>query len=726
MNETIKQPITETLEKNYLPYAMSVILSRALPEIDGLKPAHRKLLYTMYKMGLLKGAKTKCANIVGQTMKLNPHGDEAIYQTLVRMAKGNESLLHPYVDSKGNFGKVYSRDVSYAASRYTEAKLETITEEMFAEIDKDTVDFEPNYDGTLYEPTLLPVRFPTILVNPNKGIAVGMASNICSFNLGEIIDATIHYIKNPKVDLLKYIHGPDFPTGGSIIYDEDVFHRMMEEGTGTFKIRGRMEYIHKGNVIEITEIPYTTTIEAIIEKTISLIKAGTLKEISDIRDESDLNGLKIAIDLKRSADPDQVMARLYRDTPLEDTFSCNFNVLVNAYPCQLGVRDILKHWLDFRVSCIRRSVRYDLGKFEEKLHLIQGLKNVLLDIDAVIKVIRETELEKEVVPNLMKRFMLDEVQAEFVANIKLRNINREFITNRIAEEKDLLARIEEAKALYDSDQLISELIIQELKEIKRSYGLPRKSQIVTIDEVQGDLDLLEEIEQKVFPFVAFLTRDGYFKAIDPQHLEKYPEQRLKDSDEIVSRFPIDSEHTLLFFTNKHNVYKLQGDQVTLNKSSELGVYLSNELELELDEHVIYMAVTKDFSGHMLFAFENGKLSKVPLSSYETKTRRRQLLNAYFDGSPLVMMAQLEKDTDILVTRLSNGKEYILLVNTALIPEKSSRNNQGVQVTRKTKGSLLTDVTIPKDPTKLEKYRVDSIPKSGTARIPLEGGDLWKF
>ena len=721
MNELIQQPISDTLEKNYLPYVMSVILSRALPEIDGFKPSHRKILYTMYKMGLQKGLRTKSANVVGQTMKLNPHGGDAIYGALVRLSKDNESLLYPFVDSKGNFGKVYSRDMSFAASRYTEVKLMPLCEEVFADVEKDTVDFVPNYDGTMYEPALLPVRLPTILINPTKGIAVGMASNICSFALDEIIDATIALTKYPKTDLLRFISGPDFPTGGDIIYDEKVFRQMMEEGTGTFRIRGKSSYNKKENIIEITQIPYTTTNEAIIDKTIQLIRDGHLKEINDIRDETGLSGLKIAIDLKRGSDPEKIIQRLYRDTTLEDTFSCNFNLVLNGYPVQLGVRGILQNWLDFRIGCFRRSVRFDLRKYEDKLHLIEGLKKVLLDIDRVIALIRETKREREVVPRLMEAFQLDEIQAEYVANIRLRNINREFIQNRVDEEEELRKNIDYWRNVYDSDELILDLIVKELREIKKKYDRKRQSTIIQPE------DIVVEEEQEVVMIEnlkAFRTREHYFKLIPMPSLEKNSEQRLKADDEVVQELPLDSSHDLLFFSSKGNVYKLKASAMEQSKASDLGLYLPSLLELEPTEEMLYTVVTKDYSGYMLFLFTNGKIAKVPLASYITKTNRRQLINAFHTEHGLVQMAYVPKDSDILLYRYAQQKEQLLLLNTELIAEKVTRNSQGVQVVRMNRHAQVTAMETLDEAMaqKLKTYRVRTLPSSGTVRKPFERED----
>lgn len=713
----IKETITKTLEKNYLPYAMSVILSRALPEIDGLKPSHRKLLYTMYKMGLLRGQKTKSANVVGQTMKLNPHGDQAIYATLVRLSRGNESLLYPYVDSKGNFGKVYSREMQYAASRYTEVKLEKICEHIFSDVDKDTVDFEPNYDGTTYEPLLLPVKFPTILVNPNRGIAVGMASNICSFHLGEIVDATIHLMKHPRGSIDKFIMGPDFPTGGFVIRDEEVFKRIIDEGTGTIRIRGISQYLKKENMIEITEIPYTTTVEAIIDKVISLVKDGVIKEINDIRDESDLKGLKIAIDLKRGTDHEKLLRKLYKETTLEDTFSCNFNLLINAYPMQIGVKDILLHWIDFRMGCIRRSIRFDLSRFEEQLHLIQGLKKVLLDIDKAIKIIRETPKESLVVPNLMEEMDLDEPQAEFVANIRLRNINREYIKNRVDEEENLRLKIDDLKKTYDSDERIYAYMKEELLEIKKEYAKERKSRIIDPPQDMGD-DEDQVVEIKDLFVVR--TREDYIKVMTAQEYEKNLEQRLKQGDEIEQIIPCKSDSEMLLFTNEHNVYKVKLDTFENHRASELGAFVPTLLKMNKGEHVIYMVITSDFKGHMVFAFENGKASKIPLKSYETVQSRKLLQKAYHDGSTLVGIIYIEEPRDLLFTRYHAQKESLALINSDVISEKKTRNSQGVQIIRLPKHARLIsmDLVTQTQADKLKDYRALTIPSSGKVRKTL--------
>lgn len=718
MSDLIKQPITDTLEKNYMPYVMSVILSRALPEIDGFKPSHRKILYTMYKMGLLKGLRTKSANVVGQTMKLNPHGDESIYAALVRLSKDNQSLLYPFVDSKGNFGKVYSRDMSYAASRYTEVKLMPICETVFADVEKDTVDFQPNYDGTSYEPVLLPVKFPTILVNPTKGIAVGMASNICSFRLSEIIDATIALIKHPGTDLLRYIKGPDFPTGGSVIYDEKIFRQMVEEGTGTFRLRAKTRYDKKEHIIEVYEIPYTTTNEAIIDKTIQLIKDGVIKEIIDIRDESDLNGLKIAIDLKRGVDPARILQKLYKETTMEDTFSCNFNLVINAYPMQIGVRNILLNWLDFRTGCVRRSIRFDLRKFEDKLHLIQGLKKVLLDIDRVIAVIRQTDQEKDVVPNLMHSFQLDEIQAEYVANIRLRNINREFIQNRIDEEEQLINDVARLKEIYEKDNLIQELIIDELRQIKKQYEIGRRTEILDASEAYYE----EEPEEETVEALRFIrTREQYFKLITETSLEKNAEHRLKADDEILQEWKGDSRSDLVFFTSAGSVYKLRASQIEAVKASDLGSFLPNLLNLSPSEEVLYMLATLDYSGFMLFGFENGKVAKVPLTSYVTKTNRKQLINAFYKDEKLVALHFLPKDQDVLIYRYANQKEHLLLLDTSLISEKSSRTTRGVQVVRMNQHSRMTAVDLlePHQTGGFDRYRVRTLPSSGVVRKPFD-------
>ncbi|MCH5325231.1 MAG: topoisomerase IV [Eubacterium sp.] len=692
-----------------MPYAMSVIMSRALPEIDGFKPAHRKLLYTMYKMGLLNGARTKSANIVGQTMKLNPHGDSAIYETMVRLARGNEALLHPYIDSKGNFGKAYSRDMSYAASRYTEAKLDPICAEIFADIDKDIVDFVPNYDNTMTEPVLLPAKFPSVLVNNNIGIAVGMASNICSFNLTEICETTTALMKNPEHDIISTLPGPDFPGGGYIIADEAELRRIYETGRGSVKVRSRYNYDSDANCIEVTEIPPTATSEAIIDKIVELVKVGKIKEIMDVRDETDLSGLKITIDLKRRVDPDALMQRLYKLTPLQDVFSCNFNILIGGVPKVMGVKEILDEWTDFRVTGVRRRVKYDLRKKKEKLHLLQGLSKILLDIDKAIKIIRETEEENEVVPNLMIGFGIDEVQAEYVADIRLRNINKAYILKRIEEIETLKSDIEDMEEILGSERRIKQIIIKELKEIAEKYGKPRKSQFIYNAE-----EYEEEQEEEIPDYAVnlFFTREGYFKKITPQSLRMSGEHKLKENDEIIMTYEGSNRTELLFFTDKYQVYKAKAADFADTKASAMGDYVPAKLELEQDEKLIRAIACEDFSGMLVLFFKNGKVAKVPMSSFETKTRRKKLSGAYSDKSELVSMWHIKEDCEFI---MSSAAGKTLIFDTVLILPKAARDTQGVQVMRLTKTELAaampyTDGMV-RDP---DKFRTKTVPVAGAA------------
>ncbi len=707
------QPITETLIGNYMPYAMSVIVSRALPEIDGFKPSHRKLLYTMYKMGLLNGARTKSANIVGQTMKLNPHGDAAIYETMVRLARGNESLLHPYIDSKGNFGKAYSRDMSYAASRYTEAKLDPICAELFADIDKDTVDFAPNYDNSMTEPVLLPVKFPSVLVNSNIGIAVGMASNICSFNLTEVCETAAALMKNPDHDVISTLPGPDFPGGGYIIADEQEMRRIYESGRGSVKVRSRYTFDSDANCVEITEIPPTATSEAIIDKIVELVKLGKIKEITDVRDETDLSGLKITLDLKRRVDPDALMQKLFRLTPLQDVFSCNFNILIGGMPKVMGIKEILYEWSDFRMTGVKRRVKYDLRKKKEKLHLLQGLSKILLDIDKAIKIIRETEEENEVVPNLMIGFGIDEIQAEYVADIKLRNINKAFILKRIEEIEQLKADIEDMEDILSSERRVKQIIISELKEISEKYGKPRKSQFL-YDVEEDNEEQAEEVPD--YSVNLFFTREGYFKKITPQSLRMSSEHKLKENDEIVMSHEGTNRTELLFFTDKYQVYKAKASDFDDTKASVMGEYVPAKLEAENGERIIKAIACEDFSGMLVLFFKNGKCAKVPMSSFETKTRRKKLANAYSDASPLVSMWHIKEDRDFL---LYSAAGKTLIFNTALILPKAARDTQGVQVMRLTKTELAAAMPYEegtlRDP---DKYRAKNVPAAGAA-----GGDI---
>lgn len=703
-----QQHITETLEKNYMPYAMSVIISRAIPEIDGLKPSHRKLLYTMYKAGLLNGGRTKSANVVGQTMKLNPHGDSAIYETMVRLTEGNGALLHPYVDSKGNFGKVYSRDMAYAASRYTEVKLAPICREVFDDIDKDVVDFIDNYDGTMKEPVLLPVKYPSILTNSNQGIAVGMASNICSFNLKEVCAAAAAYLKNPNCDVSKHLIAPDFSTGGELLYDKEEMSKIYKTGKGSVKVRSRYNYDKKNNCIEITEIPYSTTVEAIIDKIIELIKANKLKEISDIRDETDLNGLKITIDLKRGTDPEKLMSKLYKSTPLMDSFGCNFNILINSEPMVLGVADILHHWSEFRIDCIKRKTAFDINKKSERLHLLQGLEKILLDIDKAIKIIRETQYEADVVPNLMEGFGIDDVQAEYIAEIKLRNLNREYILKRTEDIENLIDELASLRAILGSDEKVKEIIISELKEISKKYGKERKTAVISAEEITeyNEEEIIED-----YPLKLFLTRDGYLKKISHVSLRTSGAQKLKDGDEIVSEFDTVNKSEMIVFTNMCNAYKLKTHEVSDGKASQLGEYLPSYLKMDEGEHVVGMTVTTDFHGYMLFCFENGKMTKTPVKNYETKLNRKKLAKAFSAASPLVKLIFLEEDIE-LVAVSTVGKA--LAFNTSAVPVKTTRDSQGVAVMTLKKAAHLKDVLTP------EQFGAEDLKYYKTKNIPAVG------
>lgn len=702
------QPITDTLTENYMPYAMSVIVSRALPEIDGFKPSHRKLLYTMYKMGLLTGARTKSANIVGQTMKLNPHGDMAIYETMVRLARGNEALLHPYVDSKGNFGKAYSRDMSFAASRYTEAKLDPICAEIFADIDRDIVDFVPNYDNSMTEPVLLPTRFPAVLVNNNVGIAVSMASNICSFNLSEVCETAAALMKNPEHDIVSTLKGPDFPGGGFILQDENELRRIYATGRGSVKVRSKYIYDKAANCIEVTEIPPTTTIEAIIDKIVEQVKLGKLKEISDVRDESDLSGLKITIDLKRGQDSEAVMKKLFRITPLQDVFSCNFNILVGGMPKVMCVAEILEQWTDFRITCVKRKTKFELARKKEKLHLLTGLKKILLDIDKAIKIIRETEDDAEVVPNLMIGFGIDETQAEYVADIKLRNINKGYILKRIEEIDSLKEEIADMEDILSSERRVKQIIISELGDIAKKYGKPRKTMFI-----YGTEDEENEAEEEIpdYPVNLFFTREGYFKKITPQSLRMSGEQKLKENDEIIETYDGSNRAELLFFTDKFQVYKARACDFEDGKASVMGDYLPVKLELDPDERIIKMIAADDYSGTLVMFFENGKCAKVPMASFETKTRRKKLANAYNDGSPLVSMTLIDGDCEFM---LSSDAGKVMIFNTVLILPKAARDTQGVQVMRLTRAKLRSAVKYKDGMIKdADSYRTKTVPVAGT-------------
>ncbi|MBQ2668498.1 MAG: topoisomerase IV [Clostridia bacterium] len=677
--EIVQQDIHETVRQNFMPYAMSVILSRAIPEIDGFKPSHRKLLYTMYKMKLLGSARTKSANIVGQTMKLNPHGDSAIYDTMVRLSRGYEALLHPYVDSKGNFGKFYSRDMAWAAARYTEARLDDICQELFRDIDKDTVDFVDNYDSTMQEPTLLPAAFPSVLVNANTGIAVGMASSICPFNLSEVCTTTAELIRNPNHDLFSTMQAPDFPGGGQILFDRAAMEQVYNTGRGGIRVRARYTYDKSENCIDITQIPPTTTIEVIVEKVIDLVKQGKLKEITDIRDETGLDGLKITIDLKRGVDPERLMQRLFKMTTLEDSFSCNFNVLIAGVPKVMGVRELLEEWIAFRIECVRRRTHFDLTGKREKLHLLRGLQMILLDIDKAIRIVRETEEESEVVPNLMIGFGIDEVQAEYVAEIRLRHLNRAFILKRTAEIEALEEEIRDLEAILASKNRVKTIIIRELTEIAKKYGQPRRSLILYADEIEED-EPVETVPD--YPVHLFFTKEGYFKKITPLSLRMGGEQKLKEGDAIAMQLESSNAVDLLFFSDKAQVYKMKAADFADTKASVMGEYIPAKAQMDEGESAAAMAVTADYSGFMLFVFENGKAAKVELSAYSTKTNRRKLLNAYAAQSPLVAALQLKEDCDVLLTA-SSGR--MLLFNTGLIAPKTTKNTQGVAAMNLKKG-----------------------------------------
>ena len=707
--EIIETPITDTLEINYMPYAMSVIVSRALPEIDGFKPAHRKLLYTMYGMGLLKGARTKSANIVGSTMHLNPHGDAAIYDTMVRMGRSNESLLVPFVDSKGNFGKAYSRDMAYAASRYTEAKLEQVCEELFRDIDKDTVDFVPNYDGTTTEPTLLPVTFPTILANNTLGIAVGMASNICSFNLAELCSATIALMKDEQADLASILPAPDFVGGGQILYDAAEMQNVLENGRGSVRVRAVWRYDKANNCIDVTRIPPTTTVEAIMDKITELVKAGKIREISDMRDETDLNGLKLTLDLKRGQDPDRLMTRLFKATPLEDSFACNFNVLIGGQPRVLGVRQILLEWIAFRAECVRRRTYYDLQGKQKRLHLLKGLKAILLDIDKAIEIVRNTGEESEVVPNLMIGFGIDEVQAEYVAEIKLRHLNREYILKRTEEIEELEDAIADLQDILKRPARINKIIMGELSAVEKKYGQPRRCEILYDLPKETEEEQQQEIPD--YPVHLFFTRDGYFKKITPQSLRMSGEQKLKDGDELLFTCESTNAAELLFFTNHQQVYKSRAADFADTKASVLGDYVASKLGMDEGETPIYMVVTGNYTGWMLFFYQNGKCAKVPLSSYQTKLNRRKLLKAYSDKTELAAIRYLPEETELAIFT-SNSR--LLLAGSALIPEKATRDTAGVNVVSLKKNAKITRVTLAAglELANPHRFRVRTLPAAG--------------
>ena len=706
----VEQPITDTLETNYMPYAMSVIVSRAIPEIDGFKPSHRKLLYTMYKMGLLTGARTKSANIVGQTMRLNPHGDAAIYDTMVRLSRGYGALLTPFVDSKGNFGKVYSRDMAWAAPRYTEAKLTPICAELFRDIDSDTVDFVDNYDNTMKEPALLPTTFPNVLVSANQGIAVGMASQFCGFNLKEVCDTTIAYLKNPDCDLMETLLAPDFPTGGELIFDRNTIREIYETGRGSVRVRAKYRYVKEENLIEIYEIPYTTKTDIIIDRIIKLSKEGKVREIADIRDETDLSGLRIAIDLKRGVDPEKLMAKLYRTTTLQDSFSCNFNVLVDGYPRVMGVRQILHEWVAWRIQSTRRRVSFDLGKKSERLHLLHGLEAILLDIDKAIAIIRGTKLEAEVVPNLMRGFDIDETQAEFVAELKLRNINEEYILNRTKDITKLEAEIAELEEILSSEDNIKKVIRDELAAVNKKYVMPRRTGRIEPSDVI-EVSLEPEVEE--YPVTIMLSREGYLKKMTDRVLRKAAELKYKDGDEPFIEFPSANTHELLVFTNKSQVYKCKVAAFEDTKSAQLGSYLATDLEMDPDESVIWVIDPEDYKADVLFVFENGRAVRVALAGYVTKTNRKRLKNAIYGGSKLLYAQVIKEDRDIALV----SSDYRLMnFNTSLLKTKTTTNTQGVQAFTAKKGRAITTVSTVEEVlgagVSAEKFTAQSLPSAG--------------
>ena len=719
---TVEQPITETLETNYMPYAMSVIVSRAIPEIDGFKPSHRKLLYTMYNMGLLNGNTIKSANIVGRTMQLNPHGDAAIYETMVRLSEGYQALLHPYVSSKGSFGKAYSRDMAYAASRYTEAKLAPICAELFSDIDKETVDFVDNYDATMKEPVLFPVTFPSVLVNANTGIAVGMASSICPFNLKEVCETTIAYIKDNDINVADTLLAPDFPIGSQLIYNREEIEKIYETGRGSFKVRGVYSYDKSQNCIDITEIPPTTTSEAIIEKVIELVKLKKVTEINDIRDETDLGGLKITIDLKRGADPEKLMKKLIKMTPLEDSFSCNFNILIAGSPKVMGVKEIISEWVAFREECVKRRVFYKLTKAKDKLHLLKGLEKILLDIDKAIKIVRETDEESQVVPNLMIGFGIDEIQAEYVAEIKLRHLNREYILKRTKDIESLIAEIEDMEGTLKSRNKLLKIIIKELETVAQKYGQERKTQIIS---AALETEEQEEIEVDNSPVTLFFTKDGYFKKITPLSLRMSGEQKLKEGDEITQIIESTNAAELLFFSSAHQVYKSRTSDFADGKASIIGDYIPSKLEFDDAENAIYMIETNDYSGYVIFVFDNGKIAKVPLSSYKTKTNRKKLIKAYSEKYKLHSIIYVKEDREILI-KSSNGR--MLIVNTAQIASKATKDNGGVSVMTQKKGQRISSVseytkgTLEGD----HRYRARNLPAAGSKRPAGEGAEQAKL
>ncbi len=710
----VESLVTDTLKSNFMPYAMSVIISRAIPEIDGFKPSHRKLLYTMYNMGLLKGSTIKSANIVGRTMQLNPHGDAAIYETMVRLSEGNEALLHPYVKSKGSFGKAYSRDMQCAAARYTEAKLAPIAEELFVDIDKDTVDFVDNYDATMKEPVLFPVTFPSILVNANMGIAAGMASNICPFNLREVCETTIAYIKDNDINVADTLLAPDFPIGGELLYNRAEMEKIYETGRGSFKVRGTYVYDKSNNCIDIKSIPPTTTTEAIIEKVIDLVKLKKVTEINDIRDETDLGGLQITIDLKRGVDPEKLMKKLFKMTPLQDSFSCNFNILIASSPMVLGVKDIIAEWVAFRTECVRRRVYFKLEKAKSKLHLLKGMEKILLDIDKAIKIVRETKEEKEVVPNLMIGFGIDEIQAEYVAEIKLRHLNREYILKRLDEIEGLEKEIEDMQSILDSKARVKKIIVKELEDVIKKYGKDRVTQIVSAEQ-EEEFNEAEVIDDS--PVTLFFTKDGYFKKITPQSLRMSGEQKLKEGDEITQTIESSNDKDLLFFTTNGQVYKSRVIDFADGKASVLGDFVGGKLGYDEGEQSLYMIDTKDYSGFVIFVFDNGRVAKVPLKSYETKTNRKKLIKAYCVKYKLHTIMHFTEDCDILL-KSTNGR--MLLVNTASVPAKATKDNGGIAVMTQKKGQrIFTAEPYIKDTfDNPHRYRTKNLPAAGA--LPQKG------
>lgn len=720
------EPIVDTLTSNFMPYAMSVILSRAIPEIDGFKPSHRKLLYTMYNMGLLQGGTIKSANIVGRTMQLNPHGDASIYETMIRLSRGNESLLYPYVESKGNFGKVYSKNMMYAASRYTEAKLAPISKELFEDINKDTVDFVDNYDNTMKEPTLLPVTFPSILCNVTTGIAIGMASSIASFNLREICDTTIALIKNPDHDISETLLAPDFVGGGYVIYDKDELDKIYETGRGTVKVRAKYTYDKKYNCIDITEIPPTTTVEAIIDKIVELVKANKVKELSDLRDETDLKGLRITLDLKRGIDPDNLMTKLYKMTPLEDSFSCNFNILINSAPKVLGVREILNEWIKFRLNCVRRRTQFTLNKKAERLHLLEGLAKILLDIDKAIKIIRETESEADVVPNLMIGFGIDRLQAEYVAEIKLRHLNREYILKRTADIENLKSEIAELEDILNSNNKLKKIIVNELKEVADKYSGERKSQILYDVTHYDDI---QATEAEDYPVTLFITKEGYLNKIRTVNLRMSGEQKVKEGDCVERTFECSNRDELLVFTDKFCVYKAKVDDFADSKASQLGTYVPSKLDLEPDEKVVYICVVREYKGFMIFAFENGKVAKVDIKAYETKTNRKKLIKAYSNKCPVVAMDYIEEDTELVLTSTSGR---ILLLNTGALLTKTTKDTLGVSVMTQKKTKKITHKLesmrryVEGEFEKAWRYRTKDYPAAGQMPSAADNTDQISF